>query len=242
MTVEKPVDVPTRETADFLASYVHPEAEVLEVGCGNGHVAAELSRRGYDVLGVDVDPEAVLQSHRNGARAIVASWPDYKGPTVDAVAFTRSLHHITPLDRALRRARDVLRPAGALLIEDFAFDEMNIVTIRWFVDVIRSQRAAALIRPIEGEFVTTLLRATDPLDAWRRSRPHDLHSITAMTLAVQEYFAIRVIHLVPYMYRHLVRVLDETPEAATLVESVFQDEARLGQRGDIVMIGCRIVA
>jgi len=242
MTAQKPIDVATQQTAGFLASYVRAGAEILEVGCGNGHVAAELSRRGYKVLGVDTDPAAVLRARNNGASAIVVSWPDYNGPAVDAVAFTRSLHHITPLDRAVRKARDILRPAGSLLIEDFAFDEMNAATMRWFVDVIRSQRAAALIRPIEGEFVTTLLHTTDPLDAWRHSRPHDLHSITAITLTIQEYFAIRTLHLVPYMYRHLCRVLDETPEAATFVESVFHDEARLGQRGDIVMIGCRIVA
>lgn len=242
MTSRNPLDVPTRHTADFLAAQVPPGGQILEVGCGRGHVAAELTRRGYNVLGLDSNPEAVLEARQNGANAVVASWPDYNGPPVDAVAFTRSLHHITPLDRAVRKARDMLRPRGVLVIEDFAFDEMNAATMNWFLDVVRSERAARLIRPVEGEFVTKVIPAREPLEAWRQSRPHDLHSMVAITGVVQEYFAIRTILLVPYMYRHLVRVLDETPEAAALVEGVFQDEARLGQRGDIVMIGCRIVA
>jgi SAM-dependent methyltransferase len=242
VTSHKPIDVPTNHTADFLAAQVPRGGQILEVGCGKGHVAAELSRRGYNVLGLDSNPEAVLAARENGANAVVASWPDYNGPAVDAVAFTRSLHHITPLDRAVRKAQDVLRPHGSLLIEDFAFEEMNAATMHWFIDVVRSERATLLIRPVEGEFVTNLLRARDPLEAWRAGRPPGLHSMTAMTLAVQERVAIRAIHLVPYLYRYLVRVLDETAEAAAFVEGVFQDEARFGQRGDIVTIGCRIVA
>ena len=87
-----------------------------------------------------------------------------------------------------------------------------------------------------------MLRAPDPLDTWRRSRVHDRHSMTAMTFAVQSHFAIRSAQLAPYLYRHVVNVVDPTREAAALVESVFQEEARLGERGDIVTIGCRIVA
>ncbi len=241
MTVEKPIDVPTRETVAFLASHLHLGAEVLEVGCGKGHVASELSSRGYRMIGVDSNPEVIAQAQKRGARAVVASWPEFDSPPVDAIAFTRSLHHISPLREAVRKARQLVRPAGSLLVEDFAFDEMNAATIQWFLDVLRSQSGAALIKAVAGEFVSNLLGSTDPEAVWRHSRVHELHSMAAMRQAIEEYFGVRETQSVPYLYRHLVPVLAETPDAAAFVEAVFQEEARLGQRGEIVLIGRRIV-
>jgi len=237
----KPVDVPTRETVAFLASHLHVGAQVLEVGCGKGHVASELSRRGYPVIGLDSNPEVIAQAQQRGARAVVASWPEFDRPPVDAIAFTRSLHHINPLRDAVRRARELIRPTGSLLIEDFAFDEIDAATMHWFLDVLRSERGTVLIRPVEGEFVTDLLGSEDPVAAWHRSRAHELHSIPAMTRAIEESFTVRETQSVPYLYRHLVPVLAETPEAAAFVDTVLREEARLGEQGEIVLIGRRIV-
>jgi SAM-dependent methyltransferase len=43
--------------ADFVAA-LRP-ASVLDAGCGTGRVARELSRRGIDVTGIDVDPSMI---------------------------------------------------------------------------------------------------------------------------------------------------------------------------------------
>ena len=70
---------------------VHGEAElvdsygpgaVLDAGCGTGRVAIELSRRGHDVVGVDVDP-AMLEAAR--AKAPELKWVegDLTDPTLD---------------------------------------------------------------------------------------------------------------------------------------------------------------
>jgi SAM-dependent methyltransferase len=40
--------------ADFVEGLA--PASVLDAGCGTGRVAVELARRGYDVVGVDLDP------------------------------------------------------------------------------------------------------------------------------------------------------------------------------------------
>jgi SAM-dependent methyltransferase len=43
--------------ADLVAALVGaPPARVLDAGCGTGRVAIELARRGYDTVGVDLDP------------------------------------------------------------------------------------------------------------------------------------------------------------------------------------------
>ena len=65
----KPIDIPTRETANFLASHLVPAAELLEVGAGRGDVAIELARRGYHVLGLESDQETVTRTRSVALRS-----------------------------------------------------------------------------------------------------------------------------------------------------------------------------
>lgn len=237
-----PIDVPTRATAEFLAEHVPPGGSILEVGCGDGHLAAELRSRGFDVIGVDADEASVLRARERGVLAMRASWPEVDVAPVDAVAFTRSLHHIHPLDGAVSKAREVLRPAGALLVDDFAFREADRATLRWFLDVVRSGAVRALLLPSPHEFVTMLLAAADPMEAWHVRHDHKLHTMDAMTGAISRRFSIRHSLAVPYLHRYLVPVLPETAEAAALVDEVRREEERLGSVGEIVLIGRRVVA
>ncbi len=50
-----------------------PPARVLDAGCGTGRVAIELDRRGYDTVGLDVDP-ALLERAR--AKAPGLAWQE----------------------------------------------------------------------------------------------------------------------------------------------------------------------
>ncbi len=235
-------DVPTRETVRFFASRIPLGAEILEIGCGEGQVAFELLSRGYRLTGLDSDPELIARAQKRGARAFVASWPEFDSAPVDVVAFTRSLHHISPLREALGRAQELIRSTGLLLIEDFAFGEANETTIAWFLEVLLSKQGLALINSVAGQLVTDLLTSKDPMAVWHRNHDQGLHSMTAMSRAVEERFITRETELVPYLYRYLVPVVAETPEAAAFVEEVLQEEARLGKQGDVVLIGRRIVA
>ena len=239
-----PIDVPTRETTAFIAGRVPAGASILEIGSGAGHVAAELDRRGYDVLGVEADAEAAAASRSRGVRVIEAAWPACETGPVDAIAFTRSLHHISPLGEALARARAALRPEGVLLVEDFAFDEADPATIEWFVDVLRSRTARSLILPVPHEFVTELLSHEDPVAGWLEGHDpdHDLHPIGVLTRAVAARFDIVERASAPYLYRYLVPVLPESPAAAAFVEEVREVEERLGELGEIVPVGRRLVA
>jgi SAM-dependent methyltransferase len=241
MICEKPIDIATRETAAFLASRLPAGAEVLEVGCGDGDVAVELSRRGYRVIAIDSDAAAVARAQSRGVRAAVASWPEFAGAPLDAIAFTRSLHHINPLREAVGSARELIKPGGSLLVEDFAFDAASDATIHWFLGVLRSRPAAALIDRATDAFVNDLLRSDDPLPVWGRSHDHELHSITDMRQAIAAHFTAGEVEATPYLYRYLVPVLAETIEAAAFVDEVFEQEARLGEQGEIVLIGRRIV-
>jgi SAM-dependent methyltransferase len=243
LIANRPTDVPTRETLEFLISRLPVGAKVLEVGCGEGQVAWELLQRGYHVTGLDSDSEAIAKAQARGVRAVVASWPKFDSSvSFDAIAFTRSLHHINPLGEALDHAQGLLNPTGLLLIEEFAFEEANEATIDWFVKVLRSQQGKALIKPVAGQLVTELLASTEVMNVWHRNRGHDLHSITTINDAIAERFVARETQSVPYLYRYLVPVLGDTSEASSFVNEVLQQESLAGERGEIVLLGRRVVA
>jgi SAM-dependent methyltransferase len=243
LTANRPTDVPTRETLGFLISRLFVGAKVLEVGCGEGQVACELLQRGYCVTGLDSDSEAIARAQARGVRAVVASWPKFDSSlSFDAIAFTRSLHHINPLRQAIVRARELLNPNGFLLIEDFALDEVNEATVAWFLKVLRSTQGKALINPVADQLVTELLSATDVMQTWRDNRAPELHSFTAMNQAIAEQFVALETQSAPYFYRYLIPVLPETSAAATFVDEVFHEEIILGNRGEIVFLGRRIMA
>jgi SAM-dependent methyltransferase len=235
--------VPTRETLKFLISRLPVGARVLEVGCGEGQVACEFLQRGYRVTGLDSDSGAIAAAQARGVRAVVASWPKFDSSvSFDAIAFTRSLHHINPLRQAIVHARELLNPNGFLLIEDFALDDVNEATISWFVKVLRSTQGKALINPVADQLATVLLCATDMMQTWRDNRAHELHSFTAMNEAIVAQFVVLETQSAPYFYRYLIPVVPETSAAASFVDEVFQQETILGNRGEIVFLGRRIVA
>jgi SAM-dependent methyltransferase len=58
--------------ADLVAGLLgEPPARVLDAGCGTGRVAIELARRGYDTVGIDVEP-SMLDAAR--AKAPDLAW------------------------------------------------------------------------------------------------------------------------------------------------------------------------
>ena len=98
-----------------------------------------------------------------------------------------------------------------------------------------------LIAPVPDEFVTNLLAAGNPIKEWHQNHDHELHTVTAMTQAMAKFFNILNTRSVPYLYRYLVPVLPKTQEAAQFVEKIMQEELRLGEGGEIRLIGRRII-
>ena len=240
--MNRPIDIPTRATADFLASHLPGGAELLEVGCGEGDVASELARRGYRVTAIDADPDATALARQRGIAALTANWPEFSHAPFDAIAFTRSLHHIHTIEDAVRRSRELLRPGGVLLVEDFAFNEVDDATIEWFVDALRRDPGRSLVTPVPS-FVTRLLAADNPLAEWRRHHvDHEVSPAAAIKASVSSHFRSVTVESVPYLYRYLVPVLAETREAAAFIEDLRESEARLASEGRVVLVGRRLVA
>lgn len=61
----------TRDEAAFIveALNLQPGARVLDVPCGLGRHSVELSRRGYQMTGVDLSDESIAEARRSSAAA-----------------------------------------------------------------------------------------------------------------------------------------------------------------------------
>ena len=238
--MNEPVDVATAETVTFLTRHLAPAAQLMEVGCGEGRVAQALQRLGYGVVGIDADEEAVARAINRGSPVVKASWPDFSSDLVDAVAFTRSLHHVGALQPAVRKARDTLKPNGKLLVEDFAFDAMDVATIRWFVELVRKQD---LVSAEANHFFSDMIQSNDPAAIWQQHhQDHQVHSSQAMLACISDEFSIEETASVPYLYRYLIPVLPATRAAVKVVQRVLREEAEQARTGHVSLIGRRIVA
>ncbi|MCF8587775.1 class I SAM-dependent methyltransferase [Gordonia liuliyuniae] len=114
----------------------------LDVGTGNGLLAADLRTRIGDVTAIDVD-EHVLGSARDeidGVRWICGDVMDYELDTFDVVASVATFHHLPDPRAALRRLADLTAPGGVLAIlglarpsnpVDYAYAVAGVFQHRW---------------------------------------------------------------------------------------------------------------
>lgn len=97
---------------------------VLDLGCGDGAVAAMLTGAGFEVTGIDPAPDRLARARARAPKVAflqhrAEDLPKALGP-FDAACFVNSLHHIDQarMPDALLGALAALRPGGiALVIE-----------------------------------------------------------------------------------------------------------------------------
>jgi 2-polyprenyl-3-methyl-5-hydroxy-6-metoxy-1,4-benzoquinol methylase len=101
-------------------------ASVLDVGCGDGFLAARLSERIPHVVAVDIDKPVLERAAQRFPTAVVAwrhgdilAMTDELGD-FDAVVSNAALHHLPDTREALRRLRRLVRPGGTLAVVTFA--------------------------------------------------------------------------------------------------------------------------
>ena len=226
----------TRFTRDFVLQNL-PDGcrRILEIGAGEGDLAAALAAGGFEVVALDDDPACVATARANGVDARTARWPDFSGGRFDAVLFTRSLHHMEDLAACVRAAADSLQAGGRLLVEDFAREEADAASVAWFADALRRQDPTGALAADED--LRVLLAAADPLEAWRAQHDHDLHCAAAQLAALGAVFATVAEAGCPYYFRYLARAGDETA-----VKALAHEEASAIAAGAIRPLGRRFVA
>jgi len=225
-------------TLAFVESWLRGRRRLLEVGAGDGELARALLDRGHEVTALDLDEEAVAAARERGVDARVARFPDCSGGPFDGVLFTRSLHHVQPLGDAIRRAAELLAPAGRLVIEDWAWNRVDAATAGWMYRLVRDWQERGLA-PRE-EFP----RRGSPLASWRREHERDchLHPDHAMREAVAAVLTPTHEERVPYFFRYPCRWLANRPRGEEAAAAVLELERAGIERRAIVPIGWRLVA
>jgi SAM-dependent methyltransferase len=190
------------EVQDFVLSHVpHPRSRILEVGCGSGELAVAIAKRGNDVTAIDPDAPNGPIFRKVSLEAFEAGGP------FDAVVASRSLHHIEDLELAVDKIHAVLRPDGALILNEFAWDQMDEDTAGWYL--------AHVVHPSDKD--ATLLPENFPT-AWIAEH-EGLHTSTAMTDALRRRFQVQSFEWVPYMAEHYLKRDDLVMEERSLIES-----------------------
>src|ERR1700744_3743549 len=125
--------------------------DVVDVGCGGGTLVRELAAAGARPIGIEISEEQLATARArddgNGGgggplgRAEALPLDD---ASVDLVIFMRSLHHVSPahLHAALREARRVLRPDGAVYVAEPVADGDFFALTSLVEDELEVRRAA----------------------------------------------------------------------------------------------------
>jgi 2-polyprenyl-3-methyl-5-hydroxy-6-metoxy-1,4-benzoquinol methylase len=109
---------------------------VLDVGCGNGTFLCRMRGLGWEVAGVDFDPEAVRvarEVHGLDARCGSLDSAGFEPASFDLVALIHVLEHLPEPRAALAAAARLLRPGGtlALVTPNFASLDSRIHRSDW---------------------------------------------------------------------------------------------------------------
>lgn len=112
--------------------YAHPGDGVLDIGCGCGDVCDQLVSAGFDVMGVDINPEALKQASLSSKAKVHLGNPfflqadattlPFANETFDVAIMQAFLTTITTKEgrsKLIREACRILKPQGYLYLADF---------------------------------------------------------------------------------------------------------------------------
>jgi SAM-dependent methyltransferase len=232
-----PYQLAIGQTVAFLTDVLRGRQRILEVGCGRGEVARRLGGMGFSVTALDRqlhDPTPAP-----GVVFVERDFLRFDAGPFDAVVFTASLHHISPLEAALDRAYDLLPPGGLLVADDFDLDAPTVATLRWYYDV-QELLAAAELFPRDHVDPPS----NDVLQRWRMAHAEEppLHTGVQMRRAIAERFELRDVHGAAYLYRYVTRHLPHDARGVAIAQHIYGTERRGITDGTLTAVGLGIVA
>lgn len=239
-TTMLPIDVATEQTLDFLDNNVKLQRRrVLEVGCGEGDLAKAIKERGAEVLALDERSECTDAASAKGVRAVQCDFIKYRldEPPFDIVIFARSLHHIRPLELAVKRTREFLSELGVVVVEDFAADRASEQAIEWL-------QQKYLEIPAECKSDTeSHYSFPRSLEGWNHHHfnKHTVATSTELLAAVHDVFRAVSESAPAYLYRYLINEVKNTKLSADYITKVLHEEIEMIESKAFAPIGLRLV-
>lgn len=109
-----------RFAIQMIESKLPKGSKILDVGCGTGHLAAELARRGYDTWGTDLSAGMIdyARTNYNRDRYQVGDIEEIPFPdnTFDGIVCLGVVEYLASDGAALKEMHRVLRPGGYAVI------------------------------------------------------------------------------------------------------------------------------
>jgi SAM-dependent methyltransferase len=121
---------------------------ILDLGCGDGVLAAELAARGAEVIGVDMSEDFVRACQ---ARGLDARLMDGEALTFDnefdAVFSNAALHWMTRPDRVIEGIARALKPKGRFVAEFGGHGNVAAITTALHAMAVRHRKDTRLAHP-----------------------------------------------------------------------------------------------
>lgn len=234
-----PADVALWWTLRFVRAAVEGRRRVLEVGCGDGRLAARLAGAGHEVTALNRDLSRAAPEAEAGVELVEADFLRFEARPFDAVVFASSLHHVAPLGSALARAAGLLAADGVLAVDDFDVAAPDEETARWRYRAEAGLAGSGLAEPEADDGA-----AEAALARWRREHEAvpPLHPGGAMLEAIRRGFADARSTSGPYLFRYACAGLAATPAAGRAAVALLRKERRAIAAATIRPVGLRILA
>jgi SAM-dependent methyltransferase len=162
------------------ASLGEAPRRVLEVGAGDGALAAVLREAGHDVVAIDPAGEG------EGVEPVALLDLDAPDGSFDAAVAIVSLHHVEPLAESVARLAAALRPGAPLVVDEIDVEALDERAARWWL----AQRRA-LGDDHHGESPAELVA----------DMRHHVHALATVRDALAEHFTLGEPVRGPYLHR-----------------------------------------
>lgn len=256
------------DTVSFVQSVAASGTALLDVGCGDGTVAAALQTAGYLVTAIDRNIDSVSKARSSRVNAQQADFLEYaNSERFDVIFLARSLHHMRPIERAVAKIVDLVKPDGLVILEEFGVELMDTKSAMWFYgvkSVLEADDPVEHPKPLDrahrphgaghhahggsdghggrshGPKLEHGSIPQDLIASWNEHHlgKHDVIASSAMLNAlVDAKLEVLQQSYVPYLYRYFVDSV-----SAQKLDAIFRWETRLCELGLVTPIGLRVVA